>query len=89
MARQCMASKIRGSYEKFKKDQLIWLEAKYLKLRYNKKISTKQEGPFKITDVLGPVTYGLQFPDHWKMHNVFHASLLSPFKENNIHSKAY
>jgi hypothetical protein len=58
-------------------------------MRYNKKISTKQEGPFKILEVLGPVTYRLQLLQHWKMRNSFHAPLLTPYTENEIYGPAY
>jgi len=37
-----------------------------LSLSYNKKITTKREGPFLITEVLGPVNYRLKLPDKWK-----------------------
>jgi hypothetical protein len=88
-ARQRMALRIKYSYVKFKKDQLVWLEARNLKLRYNKKISTKREGPFKILEVLGPVNYRLQLPKHWKMRNNFHACLLTLYTENEIYGPAY
>jgi Chromo (CHRromatin Organisation MOdifier) domain len=39
----------------------------------------KQEGPFIITEVLGPVTYQLQLPKSWRIHNVFYAALLRPY----------
>ena len=42
----------------------------------------KQEGPFTITEVLGPVTYKLQLPKTWQIQNVFHATLLHPYKES-------
>ena len=45
----------------------------------------KREGPFTITEVLGPVTYKLQLPKIWQIHNVFHAMLLCPYKENSVH----
>ena len=48
---------------------------------YNKKIRPKREGPFKVKDVLGPVTYRLELPKTWKIHNVFHAVHLSPYNE--------
>ena len=88
-ARARMAHRIKSSYEKFKKGQLVWLEARNLKLRYNKKIATKREGPFEILEVLGPVNYRLKLPPHWKMYNTFHAVLLTPYTENDIHGPAY
>lgn len=35
--------------------------------------------------MLGPLTYRLKLPLHWKIHDTFHATLLSPYKETNIH----
>ncbi len=84
-----MTTRIKSTYKPFEKDHLVWLEAKNLRLGYNKKISTKHEGPFKITKVMGPITYQLQLPPSWKIHDVFHASLLTPHIETNIHSLSF
>ena len=48
---------------------------------YNKKIRPKREGPFRITKVLGPLTYQLDLPKTWKIHNAFHSVHLSPSNE--------
>jgi hypothetical protein len=48
-------------------------------------VKPKQEGPFKIKEVLGPVTYQLTLPKQWKIHDVFHACLLMPYKETELH----
>jgi hypothetical protein len=45
-------------------------------MNHHKKIVLKQEGPFEIDEVLGPVTYQLKLPESWKIHNVFHAASL-------------
>jgi hypothetical protein len=84
-----MTTRIKTIYKPFQKDQLIWLEAKNLHLGYNKKISTKREGPFKISKVMGPVTYRLQLPPAWKIHDIFHTSLLTPYTETDIHSPSF
>jgi len=63
----------------------VWLDARHLKLGYNKKISTKREGPFLIKEKLGPVTYWLELPKTWKIHPTFHAVLLSPYRETKVH----
>jgi len=83
--RQKMKDMIRASYQPFTKGQKVWLEGRNLSMSYNKKITTKREGPFLITEVLGPVNYRLKLPDKWKHHDTFHASLLTPYKENDIH----
>ena len=46
----------------FKKGQKVWLDTCNLKTNYHKKMAPKWEGPFKIKEVLGPVTYRLKLP---------------------------
>ena len=36
-------------------------------------------------EVIGPLTYQLKLPTTWKVHNVFHASLLRQYKENEVY----
>ena len=52
-------------------------------------MAPKQEGPFEIEEVLGPVTYQLKLPETWKIHKVFHATLLHPYKENEVYGENY
>ena len=49
----------------------------------------RREGLFTITEVLGPVTYRLKLPTNWRIHNVFHATLLRPYKETEIYGKNF
>jgi hypothetical protein len=35
--------------------------------------------------VIGPVTYRIKLPTTWKVHNVFHATLLRQYKENDVY----
>ena len=42
--------------------------------------------PLISTKVLSPITYQLHLPKTWKIHLVFHATLLLPYHKNNIHS---
>ena len=60
-----------------------------LKTIYHKKMKPKQEGPFRITEVLGPLTYRLQLPTSWGIHNVFHATLLKPYRENETYGQNF
>ena len=55
----------------FKKEDKVWLDSKNLKTIYHKKMKPKWEGPFTITEVLGPVTYKLQLQKTWRIHHVF------------------
>ena len=38
---------------------------------------------------MGPLTYKLQLPRQWKIHPIFHATLLSPYKEMAIHGPSF
>ena len=52
-------------------------------------MAPKWEGPFEIKEVLGLVTYQLKLPESWKIHKVFHATLLCPYKENEVYGENY
>lgn len=90
LARQLMADRIKKRFIPFKKGEDVWLEAKNLNLGNPfRKLKPKREGPFKILEVLSPWTYRIKLPSTWKMHPVFHASLLSHYRENDIHGPSY
>jgi hypothetical protein len=40
-------------------------------------------------EALSPVTYRLQLPPSWQIHNPFHATLLSPYRETSEHGANY
>jgi hypothetical protein len=70
----------------FQTGQEVWLEAKNLQLPFQTpKLAPKRHGPFCITKQILPVAYQLQLPDAWKIHNVFHASLLTTYHETPQH----
>ena len=79
----------KSTFTPFKKGDRIWLDTRNLKTNHHKKIAPKQEGPFEITDVIGPVTYWINLPESWKIHNVFHASLLRQYKETEVYGANY
>ena len=90
LARQVMSSHSRRGFKPFVKGDKVWLEAQNLKrLIINPKFAPKREGPFTITKVLLPIIYQLRLPKIWKIHPVFHASLLSPYHENDVHGKNF
>jgi hypothetical protein len=60
----------------------VWLEGKNLKLPYQlMKLAPKRYGPFKIIKEVSPVAYQLSLPVMWGIHDMFYASLLSPYHE--------
>jgi hypothetical protein len=71
----------------YKLGEQVWLEATHLKIRHQKtKLKPKRYGPFKIIKEISPVVYQLKLPVAWRIHNVFHASLLLPYHETTTHS---
>ena len=53
------------------------------------KLLPKWYRPFKITKVISKVVYQLELPPQWKIHNMFHASLLSPYHKTPTHGPNY
>ena len=87
LVHQVMSSRNCQGFKPFKKRDKVWLEAKNLKCSItNTKFAPKREGPFTITKVLSLITYQLHLPKTWKIHLVFHTSLLLPYHKNSIHS---
>ena len=85
-----MSSRFRRGFKPFVKGDKVWLEARNLKcLIINPKFTPKREGPFTITKVLSPIVYQHQLPKTWKIHPVFLTSLLSPYRENEVHGKNF
>jgi Chromo (CHRromatin Organisation MOdifier) domain len=65
---------------------MVWLEGANLKLTHPKsKLDAKRYGPFPITKEISPVVFQLTLPPQWRIHNVFHTSLLTPYKETEEH----
>jgi len=72
--------------EQFKVGDQVWLEASHLKLPYHTpKLAPRRQGPFRINKIISPIAYQLALPLSWGIHNVFHASLLLPYKETTVH----
>jgi len=86
LARIKMMERTLRKTKPFKVNDKVWLSSRNLKIPYqSNKLAPKREGPFTIKEVLGPVTYRLTLPRQWKIHDVFHAALLMPFKETSFH----
>src|SRR5258708_24979814 len=68
----------------------VWLEGTHLRLPYQAtKLAPKRYGPFKIEKEVSPVAYQLCLPNSWNIHDVFHALLLSPYRETTVHRSNY
>jgi hypothetical protein len=80
-------------YRPFQQGQRVWLEVKNLATTHpTVKLAPKRYGPFQISKVISPVVYQLTLPAQWrqrKLHDVFHASLLTPYHETEAHGVNY
>ena len=54
----------------------IWLNSKYIKTKRNWKLEAKFFGPFWVLHPVGKQGYKLELPRKWRIHDVFHVSLL-------------
>jgi hypothetical protein len=71
-----------NSVLKFQVGDKVWLLGSHIKLQHlNKKLDHKRYGPFLVTEVIGSHVYCLTLPETMKIHDVFHANLLTPVKE--------
>jgi Chromo (CHRromatin Organisation MOdifier) domain len=68
----------------------VWLEGANLKLTHPKaKLDAKRYGLFLITKEISPVVFQLALPPQWRIHNVFHTLLLTPYKETEEHGENF
>ena len=90
MAAEAINKKSVTPVAKWSEGQQVWLEAKNISLTYgSSKLAPRHHGPFKIGRVVSPVAYELELPKHWKIHPVFHASLLTPYIETTVHGSNF
>ena len=90
LARMHMARHTTRGFKPFKQGDKVWLEATNLRTpNQSKKMTPKREGPFSIEKVISPLTYQLSIPNTWRIHPVFHASLLTPFIQNDSHGPSF
>jgi len=63
---------------------LVMLNAKNIRIKQlSKKLSPKLNGLFKVLEKKGSREYKLEILPRWKIHPVFHVSLLEPCRASN------
>ena len=68
----------------------VWLDGRNIKIHQpTAKLAAKRHGPFPILRVLSPINYQLTLPKQWKIHDVFHVDLLTPYRETEFHGPNY
>ena len=54
----------------------VWLNSKYIKIKRKRTLEAKFFGPFRVLYLVGKQEYKLELPKKWRIHDVFHISLL-------------
>ncbi len=54
----------------------VWLNSQYIKTKRNKKLKNKYFRPFPVLYAVGKQAHKLELSTRWKIHDVFHVSLL-------------
>jgi hypothetical protein len=84
------ANRRRQESTEFDIGDLVWLDRRNIKTRRPiNKLDVKRIGPFRISEIINPVAYRLDLQDALvgKIHDVFHVSLLTPYRarsENQV-----
>jgi uncharacterized protein (DUF952 family) len=66
----------------------VMLQARNIRTkRPTKKLAPKLYGPFRIKKKIGTRAYELDLKDRWRIHKVFHTTLLEPYRENPFHER--
>lgn len=90
IAAEMVRNRAGTSIPAFKKGDEVWLEGRNITTTHpSVKLAPKRHRPFTIEDMLGPVTAKLRLPHQWKIHPVFHTSLLTPFKSTPEHGAPF
>jgi hypothetical protein len=89
LARARIAERRQNTFTPFTVGQKVWLDTRNMKTNYHKKMAPKQEGLFKIKEVLGPVTFRLKLPTTWKIYNMFYAILPKPYIKTEVHGENF
>ena len=72
--------------QKYKTGDQVWLEGCNLWIdQPSAKLAPKRHRPFRVRKVLSPITYQLELPPQWKIHDIFHVDLLTPYCETELH----
>jgi hypothetical protein len=89
-AQDIMKNKKGTNYKPYQEQDRVWLEAINLKTTHpTAKLAPKQYGPFTIIKKVSDVVFQLELPHQWKIHNIFHASLLTPYIETELHGQNF
>ena len=71
--------------QRFSSGDQVLLSTEHLNMKNApiRKLKKRFVGPFFVVRQVGPVAYELDLPEQWKIHNIFHVSLLRPFRTSS------
>ncbi|CAJ0967797.1 unnamed protein product, partial [Ranitomeya imitator] len=74
---QCFANRRRCVGPRLRVGDLVWLSSRYIPMKVSSpKFKPRFIGPYRISEVLNPVSFRLTLLASFSIHNVFHRSLL-------------
>ena len=77
-------------FKPYEEGEQVWIEGTNLQTLYpTKKLGLKCYRPFKVLKKLSEAVYQVEILKHWKIYNIFHANLITPYKETELHSPNY
>ena len=85
LAQQKMKERITSKYTPWKVGDKVWLETTNLHMNRPKKLRMRRTGQFEVEEIISHMAFHLHIPPQWKIHPVFHASLLASYKETSEH----
>ena len=69
----------------YKVGDLVMLNGRNIQTRRpTKKMDHKNHGPFLVEKIVSPHAIQLALPRNWRIHNVFHVSLLEPYRRSAL-----
>ena len=78
-ANESMAKRYNASHapKTFRRDQLVVLSTRNLRIKTTRKLSPKWIGPFKVLKPIGSQAYRIALPEKYsRLHNVFYINIL-------------
>ena len=83
---QELLTKLASRFTPYNEEDKVWLKAQHLNTSHpSNKLAPKHYGPFLVKGVISHTSFQLQLPPSWKIHLLFHTSLLTPYKETWEH----
>jgi len=78
---RCYTDPLRTKPPEYQIGDLVMLNGRNIKTRRpSRKLDHKNHGPFQVEKIVSPLAVRITLPRKWKIHNVFHVSLLEPYR---------